>query len=271
MTKVAAGALLALLAAALPADPAENVRIAVPYLGVATNAYENDAYDLDTSDSALMEGFFFQWVNPELFLANAFIYHSADINYSRLWGGHLIGDFYVWSNRLGKAAVGAGIEVIRLDMDAGDEFSDSYVYDFELPTTMTIPYVRAGHYFYLGSRERVALSVFPWVGAEYDITRGEVSLVVDPPGPPPVTVDESIDDETLYGIVGINLGATIARFVELQAKYRLTFNADDLLHTFDAMANLYFSRSWGLSYRFKHMQTTSGSTSYHILGIAYVF
>lgn len=268
MKKAAAVALLALLAAAVPA---QNIRIAVPYLGVATNVYEDDESSIDSSDSALMEGFFFQWVNPDLFLANAFIYHSADINHSQLWGGHLIGDFYVWSDPLGKAAVGGGIEVIRLDMDAGDEFSDSYLYDFELPTTMTIPYVRAGHYFNFGSRDKVALSVFPWVGAEYDITRGDVSFVVDPPGPGSFPVDESIDDETFYGIAGLNVGATIMHFVELQAKYRLTFNENDLLHTFDGMANVYFSRSWGLSYRYKYMQSTSGSTSYHIVGIAYVF
>ncbi len=60
------------------------------------------------------------------------------------------------------------------------------------------------------------------------------------------------------------MGATIFHFIELQAKYKATFNADDLLHTVDALANVFFTRHWGLSYRFKYMQTTDGSTSYHI-------
>ena len=83
-------------------------------------------------------------------------------------------------------------------------------------------------------------------------------------------VDESIDDETFYGIAGLSLSATIFHFIELQAKYKATFNADDLLHTVDALANVFFTRHWGLSYRFKYMQTTGGSTSYHIGGIAFV-
>jgi hypothetical protein len=255
----AALALLALLAGALQA---EDIRVVVPYLGAATNVYENPAFAIDLKDTKLMEGFFFQWVNPDLFQANAFIYHSADINYSQLWGGHLIGDFYVWSNPLGKAAVGAGIEVISLDMDAGDAFPP--LTDFQLPTTIYVPFARVGHYFYFGSRNKVHLSIFPWAGAEYDITRGTISMV---PGPPP----SSLDDETLYGIAGLSVSATIMHFIELQAKYKATFNADDLLHTVDAMANVFFTRHWGLSYRFKYMQTTDGSTSYHLGGIAYAF
>ena len=260
MKKIFAAVLLfALLAGRLPA---ENIRVIVPYLGAATNVYQNPAAALDLKDTKLMEGLFFQWVNTDFFQANAFVYHSADINYSQLWGGHLIGDFYVWSNPLGKAAVGAGVEVISLNMDAGDAFPP--LTDFQMPMTIYVPFARAGHYFYLGSRDRVLLSVFPWAGLEYDIVRGTLTMV---PGPPP----SSLDEETLYGIAGLSVGATIFHFIELQAKYKATFNADDLLHTVDAMANVFFTRHWGLSYRFKHMQTTDGSTTYHIGGIAYVF
>jgi len=67
------------------------------------------------------------------------------------------------------------------------------------------------------------------------------------------------------------VSATIMHFIDLQAKYKATFNEKDLLHTFDVMANVFFTRNWGVSYRFKYMQSTSGSTSYHIGGIAYVF
>jgi hypothetical protein len=261
-------AVLALLALAAGALQAENIRVVVPYLGAATNVYQktDPMYTLDWNDTKLMEGLFFQWVNPDLFQANAFIYHSADINYSQLWGGHLIADFYVWSNPLGKAAVGAGFEMMRLDMDAGAAIVP--LADFQMPMKLYIPYARIGHYFYLGSRDKVLLSIFPWAGAEYDVTRGTITLV--PPGPP-IPQEISIDDETLYGIAGLSVSATIFHFIELQAKYKVNFNADDVLHTVDTMANVFFTRHWGLSYRFKYMQTTDGSTSYHIGGIAYVF
>jgi hypothetical protein len=259
---IAVSALLVLLTGTLQA---EDIRIIVPYLGAATNVYKNPDYLLELKDTKLMEGLFFQWVNPDLFQANAFFYHSADINYSQLWGGHLIGDFYVWSNPLGKAALGAGFEFISLNMDAGTAITP--LLDFEMPLKLYIPYVRAGHYFYLGSRDRVLLSIFPWAGAEYDITRGTITVV--PPGPPVPPID--IDDETLYGIAGLSVSATMFHFLELQAKYKLNFNAQDLLHTVDAMANVFFTRHWGLSYRFKYMQTTDGSTSYHIAGVAFAF
>jgi hypothetical protein len=268
--KLTAIAILALLAVVLQA---EDIRVVVPYLGAASNIYQktDPNYAIDWDDTKLMEGLFFQWVNPDRFQANAFVYHSADINYSQLWGGHLIGDFYVWSNPLGKAAVGGGVEVIHLAIHAGDAESAQFIFDFNFPLTVTVPYLRAGHYFYLGSRSRVLLSIFPWAGAEYDITRGHQSLYAAPPGPPVTYVDVDVADETLYGIAGLSVGATLFHFIELQAKYKATFNAEDLLHTVDAMANFFFTRHWGLSYRFKYMQTTDGSTSYHIGGIAYVF
>ena len=269
--KIAVTALLALLAVVLQA---EDIRIVVPYLGAATNVYEktDPKYSINWDDTKLIEGLFFQWINPDLFQANAFVYHSADINYSQLWGGHLISDFYVLSDPLGKAAVGAGVEVISLATHAGDVLSSQSIYDFNIPLTVFVPYARVGHYFDFGSRDKVLLSVFPWAGAEYDITQGHLSLVVDPPGPAPaMPVDESIDDETLYGIAGLSVSATIMHFIDLQAKYKATFNQDELLHTFDAMVNVFFTRHWGVSYRFKYMQSTSGSTSYHLGGIAYVF
>ena len=140
---------------------------------------------MSSEDTSLMEGLFFQWVDTERFLFNAFVYHSAEVNYSTLIGGHLIGDVYFWANPLGRAVAGAGLELIRLDMDAGDAFGP-VVTDFQLPTTFIIPYLRAGHTFLFGSRDRVQLSVFPWAGAELDIARGDGLLHRSTlPGPRP--------------------------------------------------------------------------------------
>ena len=111
---------LLLLVTASASLAAESIRIVAPYLGIVTSRYENPGYSLTSEDSSLMEGLFFQWVDSARFQANAFVYHSAEVNYSRMLGGHLIGDVYLWDNSLGRAAVGAGIELIRLDMDAGD-------------------------------------------------------------------------------------------------------------------------------------------------------
>ncbi|UCF99526.1 MAG: hypothetical protein JSV89_08295 [Spirochaetaceae bacterium] len=39
----------------------------------------------------------------------------------------------------------------------------------------------------------------------------------------------------------------------------------------DGMLTVFFTRHWGLSYRFKYSETGSGTTTYHIGGIAFVF
>ncbi len=265
MKKFAVGTLFAILVAGALA--AEDIRVVAPYLGVVTSVYEDDSQGLDLDGSGLMEGLYLQWVNPDVFQANAFLYYAADVVDAPVIGGHLVADFYVLSDSLGKAAVGAGVEVLRPGVST--DLTVPVATTIEVTPTVTAPYARAGHYFYFGSRDGVQLSLFPWAGLEYDITRGQVAF--DPEFPLFGMVEQDIKDETLYGIAGVNVGAVIMHFIELQAKYRATFNADDYNSTFDWMANFYFSRHWGVSYRFKYMQTTSGSTSYHIGGIAYVF
>jgi hypothetical protein len=260
-----------------PALFAEDIRILVPYFGGVYNEFEREYSaggvdgTLKSDGWGLMQGLYFQWVNPELFQSNVFLYRSGDVNYARLLGLHLIGDFYFLPRDWGRAVVGGGFELISIDTDAGDEFRDDFIFDLEIPNTIYVPYVRAGHYLYFGSRDRVQLSVLPWAGLQYDIVRGEVSLTADPPGPFVQDVVIDLDDEQLSGIAGLNLGAVIFYFLELQGKYRATFNEDDYLSTVDVLANIYVSRSWALSYRFKYSESTAGSTSYHLAGVAYVF
>ena len=269
--------LLAAMAAALIGGPAfaEDIRVVVPYAGLTTNTYVDDDNSLDLEDDSLMGGLFFQWVNPELFQANMFLYSAPDIHGVPLWGGHLIGDYYPMSSALGKLVVGAGLEIIAPGVDYEDESSIPYIY-VDVKNTIYVPYARVGHYFYFGSRDRVHLSVLPWAGAQYDVVRGEVEVVIDvngpaPPPPPPITTTEDIKDEQFSGIAGLNLAATIMHFIELQAKYRATVNADDYLNSFDGLVNVFFTRNWGVSYRYKYSQSSSGSTSYHLGGVAYVF
>jgi hypothetical protein len=262
MKKIIAAALIALFAGAAYA---EDIRVVVPYVGWAMSEYKDDAQGLDLDGGGLMEGLYLQWINPDLFQANAFLYYAADVMDAPVIGGHLIADVYVLSDPLGKLAVGAGVEVLQPGASTEVLMGPPPAVTIDVTPTITAPYARVGHYFYFGSGSQTLVSLFPWVGAEYDIVRGEVTF---DPSPIP---DQSIDDETWFTIAGLNLGVTFMHFIELQAKYRATFNADDFLNTFDGMLNFYLNRHWGVSYRYKYMQSTSGFTSYHIAGIAYVF
>jgi hypothetical protein len=245
---------------------AEDIRIVAPYLGYVNNVYENADYSLDLDDSSLMKGLYFQWINPKRFQWNTFLYQSSDINYSTLWGGHFIFDLYLGVRERGKYVIGSGIEYIRLDMDAGNEIIP--LSDFQLVNNIVVPYLRAGRYFLFGS-DTISVSVLPWAGIQPEWVRGDISFNFGGPFPPPV--DQKIEEYDLFGIAGINASVSIFHFITVDAKYRGTFNADEYFSSVDSMVNVFFTRHWGLSYRFKYSETTSGSTSYHIGGIAYVF
>lgn len=87
----------------------------------------------------------------------------------------------------------------------------------------------------------------------------------------PIPVAVSLDDETVSGIADIGITTTIFHFLEFQAKYKASFVGDESLNTVEGMANPYFSRSWGLSYRYKYMEDEDGSTNYHLLGLSCAF
>jgi hypothetical protein len=244
---------------------AENIRIVAPYLGYVKNFYENSEYDLELDDSSLMKGLYFQWINPTRYQWNTFIYQSSDINYSTLWGGHFIFDWYfgVWER--GKFVIGTGIEYIRLDMSAGTNIAP--LTDFELLNNIIVPYARFGHYFTFGG-DRLNASLLPWAGIQPEWVKGDIAFGAPFP---PFTIDEEIDDYDTFWIAGVNSSLSIFHFITVDAKYRATFNKNVYYSSVDTMLNLFFSRHWGLSYRFKYSESSSGSTSYHIGGIAYVF
>jgi hypothetical protein len=270
MVIAAAGILL--LTHAMPAVP-EDIRIVAPYLGSITDIQKDDSQGMDLTDTKLIEGLYGQWINPDLYQWNVFVYHSVDLNYSTVWGGHFILDLYLgpgdWG---GKFVAGAGIELMRFDMDAGNDIAP--LTDFTQGMTVTVPYLRAGKYFQFGSGQ-VEVSVLPWVGVQPLWVSGSGSFVLPggPPGPPmPTTVKFSLDDYELDGITGINLKVTLFHFFQVEGKYQAVFNANALRSVVTVDANLFFTRNWGLTYRFKYAEETSTSTDiYHMFGVAFMF
>jgi hypothetical protein len=152
--------LMVVLFLAVTLSHAETMNILVPYIGAIENVYEDSSLDLQ--DTGLMAGLYFQSIDPDRYQWNAFVYHSPDVNYSKLWGGHFIFDAYFGNNLRGKYLLGAGIEIISLDMDAADEIFP--LQDFTLTNTITVPYVRAGKYFQF-RQGPVGVSILPWAGS----------------------------------------------------------------------------------------------------------
>lgn len=259
---------------------AETITLAAPYVGWVTNTYENADYKLNLEDSGFLAGMYLQSINTSLYQWNAFAYYSPDVNYSTLWGGHFIVDFYPIGDFLGKYLVGAGVEVIRIDMDAGNNIkvpagpppATTTLEGFTLTNTILIPYARVGKYFVFGMGP-LQISILPWVGATYESVTGNVKFSAQfaPPPVPKTKVDETFDDSAWYATAGINLKLTLFRFIDVEGKYQATFDGDVYHPSYSVIANAFFSRNWGLSYRYKYMETSGGSDAYNLFGVAYVF
>jgi len=249
---------------------AKDIRIVCPYIGPITDVYKNDERNLeDLEDNSLLKGIFFQWVNPDRYQWNAFIYQSSDINYSTLWGSHFIFDYYFLSGERGKFVIGTGIEYLQIDMDADSNIIP--LQDFELQNNLFIPYVRFGYRFQF-NYSKLKISILPWMGAEYQGVRGDLTMVMDPPGgAPAITIQEDIDNNDYLGMAGVNLKANLFHMLDLEAKYNGTFDTKVYYSTATAMVNLFFTRQWGISYRVKYMELEKGSDLYNIFGIAFVF
>lgn len=134
-------------------------------------------------------------------------------------------------------------------MDAGDEIEG--LDNFTLLNNIYVPFARAGRYFYF-SYDPVYISVLPWVGFQSEFVRGELAF------------KEKIASDELFAIAGLNVKATIFRFIEVEAKYKATFNADEYLNTVSGMLNVFITRNLGISYRMKYFETTVGSNLYHM-------
>jgi hypothetical protein len=260
--------LLVLLFSASPI-PAKDIRIVCPYAGPIKDVYENKNYQLHLEDQSLLKGVFFQWLNPDRYQWNAFVYQASDINYSTLWGGHFIFDYYTLSSGRGKFVIGTGVECLRIKMDADGHIAP--LKNVEVLTNLFIPYARFGYRFQVID-SKCKMSILPWMGAEYERTRGDIALVVDPPGPAPsVTREEKLRDDRRLGLAGLNFNATLFHMLDLEAKVHRAFDAKVHYTTATAMVNIFLTRRFGLSYRVKYMELQKGSDLYNIFGIAFVF
>jgi len=261
---------------------AEDIRIVAPHLGAITNKVEFGDYSINLEETVLLKGLYLQWIDTERYQWNLFAYQASDVNYSDVWGTHFIFDYYFGPDWGGKFLAGAGVELIGVDLDAGDHIvatmngQSAALKNFTMKNTVTIPYLRLGKYFLLGEGP-LRFSILTWAGIQPQWVAGDLEFE-RPSGYNPVThqftyaaEDISLDDYEFFGIAGINFKILLARYADVEAKYQASFNSGEYLSTVTVIANAYFSRHWGLSYRFKYMDHSSGSDTYHLVGLAFIF
>ena len=167
--------------------------------------------------------------------------------------------------------VGAGVYIIQIDTDAENIHP---LQNFQMLNRIFSPYIRGGRYFDFGCNAH-RYSVLIWGGYEHDILRGDLSFDIPPYAPqmPPIHVSEDLDKDYHYGLIGIAFKATFFHFLEIKLKYhrKIDLNRDELLNYTSILTNLYLSRKWGVSYRYKYMDEIIGENIYHIGGVVYMF
>jgi hypothetical protein len=259
---------LLLLAAALPGPvSAETLRIITPYIGSITNEYANSAYRLDLKDTNEMDGIYAQWINTEKFQANAFYYGAPNVNYSDVSGLHLNFDYYLKPTKAGKWVAGAGLEDLKIKMTAGRHIAG--LKSFDMDNDVLFYYLRAGRYFYF-KKGLLDASLLPYAGYAHEKISGEIRMErLFGPFPRTSTID--IGETDNHPLAGLNLSATFAHFIDLQAKWMGRFKDGERLDEYSLLANIYLNRHWGLSYRYKTMEYGSSSNTYNLAGVVYCF
>lgn len=250
---------------------AQTFRIVVPYLGSLQNQLKVEHLNEDLDDSALMKGLYFQWVNTRKYQWNVFFYQSSNLNFSTVWGSHFIFDYYTGYGPRGRTVLGAGFDYIQINTEAD---AIQTITHFVMDNRIYSPYIRAGRYldFKLNPHR---FSFLFWGGYEHDFLRGDLSFTVPAPAPfvPDIPVEQILDKEYNYALIGAAFKATVFHFLEFQFKYhkKVDIDRDNTLDYFSILTNVYLSRQWAISYRYKNMEETIGNNIYHIGGIAFVF
>ena len=249
----------------------KNIRNIVPYVGVVNSEYKSDMYN--EKDEAVMSGLYMQWIKPEVFQINSFIYGAEDLFNENFIGFHIIGDYYIKHPGNGKYALGAGFEMIKPDFSKEVD-SPFFTLEANIDNTIYVPFIRAGRYFDFKLGKSSSFSIFHWAGYQMSIARGDVYVKTDPDGGggiPEVIIEEEISNETSSAITGVKLGLNLMHVLDLSFKYKAVMNSDDFFNVIDTMVNFYYTRNLGLSVRHKFSETESGNTDYTIYGLIYSF
>ena len=247
----------------------ETFRIITPYGGQIENELNGK------KDDAYLNGLYFQWIDSEKFQGNIFVYYSKDINFSNMFGTHAIFDYYFNQNTKTKDVIGIGANYFNIDTEMEGSTTEFESMEMEMDNNIFTPYIRGGRYFYANYSD-FNFSLLPWLGFEYDIVKGDVKGKLElnnPFAPLPIIIDDDISKEYYYLITGLNFKVKYSYFADLKLKYSVKkdLNRDDWLKNSSIVANIYLSRNWGISYRYKHYEATEGDIDYNIAGISFIF
>ena len=237
---------------------AEPLIILAPYGGLIENNVE---VQNELNDSGGIFGFYTQLIEADKYQVNDFIYTAPDVNDSFVFGNHFIADIYPVSLPIGKSVLGAGHELVSINLDTESEGTR-----VEMEQLVSIPYIRAGQYISFGSG--ITLTFLPWTGIGYQTITGDVTI--DPPGPFPPADETEIDDSSFLWLAGLNGRLSLYRVVDMILKYNFHYNIEEtkISNNFSIEIYGYLSRNFGLSYRMKYTEFSENDYNlFNIFGV----
>lgn len=242
----------------------ESFGVIAPYVGRLSSEYSDTAMRVNLKEAGVMTGAYAQWINPKYFQANSFFYLSPKADMTDVAGVHLNADAYPLDLGFAKVVAGLDIEWIKIHTSGALTGLESFEMNNNVGTYMP----RAGLNIPVKVSDMVTLTAFPYAGATYESVSGDIAL--DPMGPPTKRTIGFTSHNT-YASFGANLTANIAHFLEIQGKYLTGLKDGGRLDSFGVLLNAYLSKTFALSYRFKHVEFPNRSNEYHLIGLATVF
>lgn len=222
------------------------------------------------TDTGFMTGLYAQYVRPDLFQVNVFLYGAPDVNYSRVLGAHGNADAYFLNGSWGSCVAGIDVEDIDISMKAKSHLLDKGYSDMTMTNNVLFLMARAGAKLKFQPSDAVYCSIFPYAGITRETVDGNVTWDAASPYAP--DGDKDFTEKDHYFSWGANVNVNILHFIDLTAKYLGRAKKGEYLNSVTGQANVYFSRSFGLSFQCKYMETDKQSYDlYNILGATLVF
>lgn len=245
---------------------AEDLKIVALYQGTEENTYLNQAYGIKLKDSQPTNGVYLQSIDPEKYQWNLFIYRTEDINFSNLLGANFIYDRYFGVGDHAKNVIGVGANYLQMHLDGtGISTVMGTLNAFKLDQDIFSLYVRFGRLYSYGENQ-LHFTMMPWAGGQADQSRGTGLVAFGP-----ALASFKVDEDSYFWIGGVNLRADYHHFLQAELKHSITYHDDTRYNKSSAMVNFLFTRNWGLSYRYNHLETAFGEDNYNIFGIAATF
>ncbi|MDA3901057.1 MAG: hypothetical protein PF637_11135 [Spirochaetes bacterium] len=240
---------------------AESLFIVGPYAGFNNNV-QNGENRQETEETGLIYGLYAQFINPNYFQINNFLYHAPDINETSVIGNHINADFYPYSFPIGSIAIGGGLEYVSMDISQDD---------FSVKQTIIIPYARMGQNFVFG--KSTSLCLFPWVGFGKQFTDGDGTVRIIQEGAPELSQDFKVETDDNIILYGANLRFKFEHYFDVVFKYSINHNMETK-HNYKkttVMLNAYLHKHAGVSYRFMYNEHSYGEDLTNLVGIFYKY